>query len=305
MPSLYDVLGVGKQATAAEIKAAYRRLAKKYHPDQNKDDPKAKERFAEASNAYEILSDNDKKKAYDAGAIDEAGKPKYQGFEGFHPGGGRGQGGPGFESFHFDFGQGGAQRGGGGFQAEDIFADIFGQFGAGQQRPQPQQKRQSRPQQTPTQNHELDILVELKTALVGGKVDFPHPDGRTLRVKIPENSLPGKKIRIAGQGPINAYGVRGDIILTVRHSVDPILHLEGRDLVADIPISLEIAVHGGKVEVPTLDGSINLTIPKSYDGQMKLRVKGKGWLGGSGDLFVRGRIVLDEKAISSLQNSQL
>lgn len=284
----YTVLGLGKSASAADIKKAFRKLAKAYHPDQNKSDPKAKEKFAEANQAYEILGDEKKRGQFDRGEIDAEGKPR--GFEGFHPGGGGRPGG----GFHYEFHQdgGGPFPGGGGragFDPGDIFADLFG-FGG---------KRGGGPQQHARPRGE-DVVatanISLNEAVKGGKTRVFLPTGRTLEVNIPAGIEDGKQIRLKGQGqPSQMGGEAGDALITVRIAKHPFFKVEGRDLRLDLPITLYEAVLGGKVNVPTLGGAVELNLPPGSNGGKTLRLRGKGLPGGKeadGDLYVTLRIVL-------------
>ena len=188
----YDVLGVAKTASADEVKKAFRKLAKKYHPDHNKSDPKAKEKFAEANSAYEILGEADKRAQFDRGEIGADGKPK--GFEGFGaggPGGFRRQQGPGGEHFEFNFGGGspfgGGGAAGGGFNAGDIFSELF-KGGRGRAGPPPK-----------GEDFAATALAPLAEVARAGKVNVILPNGRTLEVKIPRGVEDGQQIRLRGQ----------------------------------------------------------------------------------------------------------
>ncbi len=230
----YDVLGVPKSATAADIKKAYRQLAKKYHPDRNKDDAKAKERFAEINTAYEIVGDEKKKAQFDRGEIGPDGKPR--GFEGFGAGPGgfsrawsRAGGGPGDQHFEFNFGGGkGGGAGGAGFDPSDLFADLFG---GGRRRAQGTAARGDDVVATAT--------VPLETAAKGGSARVILPSGRTLEVKIPAGVEDGQQIRLRGQGqPGLRGGEPGDALVTVKIAAHPWFRLEGRDLRLDLPVTI-------------------------------------------------------------------
>jgi DnaJ-class molecular chaperone len=280
----YTVLGVPKGASETEVKSAYRRLAKKYHPDQNPNDPKAKERFSEANQAYEILGDAKKRKQFDAGEIDGDGKPKFTGY----PGGG----GDPFGGFRGGNRQGGfdprQQQGFGG--AEDILKEMFGGAfgGAGAQR--------ARAQQPQTQDLTFDLPVTLEDAYAASKVDARLPDGRMLAVSLPKGVEDGQQIRLKGQGH-QALGNRSDAIATVRLRSHAKFRLEGRDLHVDLPIPLKDAVLGVKAPVETLSGKLALNIPEWSSSDKVLRLKGKGMPkkdGSSGDLLVHVRIMLPQ-----------
>lgn len=287
----YQVLGVAKGASETEIKSAFRRLAKKYHPDQNPDDPKAKERFAEANQAYEILGDKARRRQFDAGEIDADGKPKYQGFPGggdpfagFRQQGGR-QGG-------FDF-----RQSGGGFGAEDILKDIFGGgFGAGQQ-----QRARTQAQAAP--DMAFDLPVTLEDAAADAKVDARLPDGRLLAVSLPKGVEDGQQIRLKGQGRETPHG-RGDAIATVRIRPHADFRLDGRDLHYDLPVALHEAIAGAKLPVKTLTGKLAVTVPPQSSSDKVLRLRGKGMPGkdGShGDLLVHVRIMLPDQIDADLK----
>ncbi len=287
----YTVLGVAKSADIGEIKKAYRKLAKKFHPDQSKD-PKAKDKFAEVSAAYEILGDEKKRAAFDRGEIDAEGKPRFQGFEGFGAGGPAGPGGftrraPGGGFEHFEF----RTAPGGGFDAGDIFSDLFGsaQRRGGQSRPLPR-----------GEDVEAQLTVSLSEAVHGGKSRVTLPTGRTLEVSVPAGVEDGRQIRLKGQGhPSQFGGEPGDAMVTVKIAKHPYFRVDGRDLRLDLPVTLYEAVLGGKVNVPTLDGKVELNVPAgSNGGGRTLRLRGKGLpnpSGTPGDLLVTLRIVLPDE----------
>jgi DnaJ-class molecular chaperone len=290
----YEILGIPKTAGGEDVKRAFRRLAKKFHPDQNKSDPKAKEKFAEANAAYEILGDEKKRRQFDRGEIDAEGKPRFQGFEGF--GGGPG-GRSGFEHFEFSMGPGGSRRGG--FDPSDIISDLFGGLGggtrnrAGAQRPQPARG----------EDVAASVTVSLVEAVKGTNVRVDLPTGRTLDVAVPAGISDGKQIRLKGQGhPSASGGPKGDAIVTVRLAKHPHLTVEGRDLRLDLPVTLYEAVLGAKITVPTLEGAVELMIPAGSNGGRTLRLRGKGLPGApTGDLLVSLKIVLPATADPELQ----
>ena len=289
----YTVLGVSKTADAAEIKKAFRKLAKKYHPDQSSD-PKAKEKFAEVSAAYEIVGDEKKRGAFDRGEIDAEGKPRFQGFEGFGAGGPGGftrrSPGGGFE--HFEFNAGGGRPGGGhaGFDPSDLFGDLFGaRRGAGAQ-----SRNLPRGEDVTAQ-----VTVSLAEAAHGAKTIVSLPTGRKLEVSIPAGIEDGKQIRLKGQGQTSPFGGEaGDALVTVKIAKHPYLRVDGRDLRLDLPLTLYEAVLGAKVNVPTLDGKVELSIAAGSNGGRTLRLRGKGLpnpKGTPGDLLVTLRIVLPDE----------
>jgi DnaJ-class molecular chaperone len=303
----YQVLGVSKGASEAEIKSAYRKLAKKLHPDANKHDPKAATRFAEINAAYEIVGDEDKRKAFDRGEIDAEGKPRFQGFEGYgaQPGGGgfrQGPGGAHFENFSFGpdgfqrtGGAGGSRGGGHGF--EDILRDMFGGAGRGGRGGR---GAHFEPEDfgAPTTGQDLhaSLTISLPEAAKGSKARVHLPTGKDVEVKIPAGIASGQTIRLKGQGWPSATGKAGDALITVNVAPHPLFTPDGADLRLDLPITLYEAALGGKVRVPTLDGAVELAIPPGTNSGRTFRLKGKGLKAksGTGDLLAAVRIVLPE-----------
>jgi DnaJ-class molecular chaperone len=304
----YEVLGVSKGANEADVKSAYRRLAKKLHPDANKHDPKAASRFAELNAAYEIVGDSDKRKAFDRGEIDAEGKPRFQGFEGFgaRPGGGaHGPGGAHFESFSFGpdgfrrSGGGGAGAGGGaGF--EDLLRGMFGGRAGGGRGHGTQFEAEDFGAPAGGQDLHASLTVTLGDAAKGTKTRVHLPTGKDVEVKIPAGIASGQQIRLKGQGWPSASGRAGDALITINVAPHPLFKPEGADLRLDLPITLYEAVLGGKVRVPTLDGAVELAIPAGTNSGRTFRLKGKGLgLGlkaksGAGDLLATVRVVLPE-----------
>jgi DnaJ-class molecular chaperone len=280
----YQVLGLAKTASAAEIKSAFRKLAKKYHPDQSKE-PRAKERFAEVGSAYEILGDEKKRGAFDRGEIDAEGKPRAPQFEGFGAGR-RGAEGGDFRNFNFDFGGGDFSMGRGGGIDPDIIAEMFGGRPAGRAR-------------GPQRGEDVaaSVTVPLAMAAGGGSVRVTLPSGKSLDVNVPPGVEDGKSIRLRGQGTSGARnGPAGDAIVTVHYAPHPIFKVEGRDLRIDFPITLYEAVLGAKVRLPTIDGAVEISIPAGASSGRVLRLRGKGLPATSdlaqGDLLATLRIAL-------------
>jgi DnaJ-class molecular chaperone len=291
----YEVLGVQRGASAAAIKSAYRKLAKKHHPDNNKNDPKSAARFAEINSANEIIGDEDKHKQFDRGEIDAEGKPRFQGFPGGDP---RGRAGPGgFESYSFRTGGGPGGMGGGGF--EDILNSMFGgataRGGARAGRAGPFEF------ETGGVGLDLDLnvamTVTLEEAAKGGEKRVRLPTGKELNVKIPAGVASGQQIRLKGQGETAAGHPPGDLLITVNIAPHGFFKLDGSDLRLELPITLYEAVLGGKVRVPTLASAVELSIPKNTSSGRTFRLKGKGMsnkTGGAGDLYVTIRIILPD-----------
>ena len=289
----YEVLGVPRGASAAAIKSAYRKLAKKHHPDNNKNDPKAAERFSEINSANEIIGDEDKRKQFDRGEIDAEGKPRFQGFPGGDP---RGRaGGPGgFESYSFRTGAGPGGAGGAGF--EDILNSMFGGTARGG-RP-----GGGRTFEFNTGGIGLDLdlnvamTVSLEESVKGGEKRVRLPTGKELNVRIPAGVTAGQQIRLKGQGETAPGHPPGDLLITVSIAPHPFFKVDGSDLRIDLPITLYEAVLGGKVRVPTLGSAVELSIPKNTSSGRTFRLKGKGMpkAGGTGDLFVSTRIILPD-----------
>ncbi|MGH6673468.1 MAG: DnaJ C-terminal domain-containing protein [Xanthobacteraceae bacterium] len=303
----YEVLGVNRKAGAAEVKSAYRRLAKKLHPDANKNDPKAASRFAELNAAHEIIGDEDKRKAYDRGEIDAEGKPKFQGFEGFgagaQPGGGFG-GGTHFEGFNFGpegftrtTRRGRAGASGGGFTGfEDILRDAFMGGGAAGARHRPDTEDLGTGADV-----QAEVTVTLAEAAKGVTRRLRLPTGKEVDVKIPAGITSGQNVRLRGQG-MPGRGRAGDVLITVSVAPHHLFTLDGADLKLDLPATLYEAVLGGKVRVPTLDGHVELTIPAWTSSGRTFRLRGKGFpaKSGKGDLLATVRIVLPEKVDAEL-----
>lgn len=286
----YDVLGVTRQASDAEIKKAFRRLAKTWHPDQKPNDPKAKERFAEISSANELLSDKDKRAQFDRGEIDAEGKPKFRGFENAAP---RGGGSGGFREYNFGGGSpfGGARARAGG-PTEDIFEDILGAF-AGRRPPRAGAGFAGEPPRG--DDVAVEISVPFRDWARGAKTRVRMPTGKELEISVPAGIESGKTIRLKGQGRASGLGGQpGDAHITVRVPPDPQFRAEGKDVRVEVPIALYEAVLGAKIRVPTLDGAVELNVPAGSDGARTLRLRGKGIGTGStaGDLLVELRIAL-------------
>ena len=277
---LYQRLGIKRGATRAEIKKAYRSLAKQLHPDRNKDNPKANERFSQITQAYDLLSDKDKRARYDRGEIDEDGNPKFAGYGGGGGGGPR----PGGSPF------GGGPPPGGGFdtaQAADL-SDLFeGLFGGAQPggggRPggsSPFGRRSPPPPQKGA-----DVAYRLKVPFVDAATLKPQratlSGGTTIDLKLPNGVEDGTKIRLGGQGQ-DGTGGKGDAIVQIEIAPHPFYIRDGNNIRLTLPVTLPEAVLGAKIKVPTPDGAIMLSIPQGSSSGKVMRLKERGFSDKSG-----------------------
>lgn len=276
MKNLYDILGISKGASQQEIKSAYRKLAKKHHPDANPGDTKVEEKFKEISAAYHILGDEKLRARYDRGEIDEHGQEKMAGFRGQRASASAGFGG-----------------------AEDIFSEIFGNFRGGGFRGRVPEKGRDR---------KFAIEIDFMQAALGDKRRLTMGDGgRTLDVAIPAGVTDGQQIRLRGQGePGIAGGPNGDILINVTVKPHSFFRREGQNVLIELPISLPEAVLGASVKVPTVDGTVNLKVPQGSNTGTTLRLKGKGIAGPGkgerGDQLVKLKVVLPDKQDKELQD---
>ena len=284
----YEVLGVAKGADAAAIKSAFRKQAKKLHPDANRQDPKAASKFAELNAAYEILGDEDKRKAFDRGEIDAEGKPRFQGFAGAgaHPAAAATglKTLPGARDGFQRRGGGGARGFGGGGGFEDILKDVFGSMGG---------RRGGRAAGMEFEPEDFgpaprgadisaDLTITLPEAVKGDTKRLRLSNGKELDVKIPAGLTDGQTIRLKGQGMPGPDGTSGDLLIRVSIAPHPLFKLDGTDLRLELPITVYEAELGGKVRVPTLDGAVELTIPPRTNSGRTFRLKGKGIAGQAG-----------------------
>lgn len=299
MKSPYDVLGVPRSASEKEIKSAFRRLAKKNHPDQNPDDPKAKERFAEISQAYEIIGDPAKRKQYDNGEIDEAGRPRFQGFSG----GAHGdpfsafrQGRAGGGNTHFEFRTSG-------FDPGDIFGDLFGDMFARASGTAGARARSQHADADGMGDVHVALGVTIEEVATAAKVTAVLPDGRRIAIKLPRYVEDGQTIRLKGQGNRTPFGT-GDVLVKLNIKPHSRYRVEGRDLHVDLPVSLRDAVLGAKVAVDTPTGKVAVNVPAWSSSDRTLRLKGKGLPlknEGHGDLYAHVRIMLPEGGDPALE----
>jgi DnaJ-class molecular chaperone len=293
----YDVLGVPKNANAAAIKTAYRRLAKKLHPDANKHDKKSAAKFAELNSAYEIVGDEIKRKAFDRGEIDAEGKPRFQGFEGFGPGGARHPGGFGQGGFEgFNAGSEGFQRSGGrGFGGiDEILKGMFGGAGGGRGHAGPEDFSGPPPGRDVTGA----VTITLAEAVKGTTRRVQLPSGKEIEARVPPGLADGQTIRLKGQGLAGPGGRPGDALITVSIAPHPMFERDGKNLRLELPVTVYEALLGAKVRVPTLDGAVELAIPRGTNSGRTFRLKGKGMPAkdGVGDLYATVRVMLPERA---------
>jgi DnaJ-class molecular chaperone len=275
---LYQRLGLKRGASEAEIKKAYRSLAKQLHPDRNKDNPNAAKRFGEVTSAYDLLSDKDKRARYDRGEIDEEGNPKMPfggGFGGYSAGAGPQPGGQqGFENFNFG-GTEGADLG-------DLFEGLFGGGPAGQQRGGRFggfRQRARMPQKGADVAYRLKIPFEDAVALKPQRITLA--DGKTIDLKLPKGLEDGTRIRLAGKGEEGPDG-RGDAIVTIEIAPHRFFTREGTNIRLDLPVTLKEAVLGAKVKVPTPEGPVMLSVPKGTSSGRVLRLKERGFVAKDG-----------------------
>lgn len=273
MRNPYEVLGVAPTASAADIQKAYRKLAKKLHPDLNPGDKEAEDKFKEVAAANDLLSDADKRKRFDAGEIDASGAERpprqsyyrdYAGAQAEHP--------YADASGYADF-----------MDGDDIFADLLRRG---------QKARANRP----GEDRHYHLEIGFADSIAGATRRITLPDGSTLDVKIPPGLVSGQTIRLKGKGaPGFGTGGPGDALIEVEVLSDPRFTRDGDDITIELPISLSEAVLGGRVRVPTATGAVVMAVPKGSNTGSRLRLKGKGAPkrgGGFGDQFVKLKVVL-------------
>jgi DnaJ-class molecular chaperone len=296
----YEILGVAKSASEAEIKKAFRGLAKKHHPDKHAGDKDAQKKFQEISSAYDIVGDKDKRAKFDSGEIDAQGNPR--GFDprqggGFHPGGPfGGQGAGGGREFHFtwDNHEGESHEG---FHAEDLFSDLLGGFGG----------RGRRGGKSPARGEDfaVQITVGFDEAVKGDTRRVMVPNGEQIDIKIPAGVRDGQQLRVKGRGGAGRNGgPPGDILIDIQVAAHPSMTREGNDIRMELPVSLKEAVLGGKVTVTVPGGgAVELNVPANSNSGKTLRLKGKGVApasGTAGDLYVKLVVTLPDKPDAEL-----
>lgn len=261
--NLYDVLGVSKAASESEIKSAYRKLARKYHPDLNKDDKNAAEKFKEISAAYDILGDKEKRQKYDNQEIDAEGKPT-----GFGAGfGGNPFGGGTYRTYS----SGGRNPfGASGFDFSSLFGDdIMSQFTGGSHGFEYGGLQKG-------QDFSYTMKVDFLDAAQGAEKAV-NLSGKNINVKIPSGTENGQTLRLKGLGGVSPNGgENGDVLITIKINPHPYFKAEGLNVLLDLPISIKEAVLGAKITVPTISGKVKVTVPPYSSSGEKLRLKGKG-----------------------------
>ena len=285
---LYSVLGVAKTAKAADITKAYRKLAKKLHPDLNPGDKSAEERFKTITAAYDILKDEEKRGRYDRGEIDASGQetPQQRYYREYAGGqeGARYRSTAGYEDI-------------GAFS--DLFGDLFGERG-GMGRGAGGRRFSMR-----GQDAQYRLEVDFLDAVNGTKTRITLPDGGTLDVTIPPGVTDGQVLRLRGKGaPGLGEGEPGDALIEIGVKPHPVFKREGDDIVVEVPIAFDEAVLGGKVEVPTIGGRVSVTVPPGANTGQTLRLKGRGIKskGGAGDQLVKLSVVLPERIDEDLKS---
>ncbi len=270
----YGALGLQKSASQAEIKKAYRKIAKTDHPDLNPD-PAAAERFKAASAAYDLLKDPEQRARFDRGEIDASGQERPQ------------------RHYYREYAEADdnpyRQEYGDFDDLSGVFSDLFGRGAQGR-------TGGARSFDMRGNDQRFTLEIDFMTAARGGSTRITMPDGSNLEIKIPEGAHDGQVIRLRGKGgPGMGNGGPGDALLTLNVAEDPDWRRNGDDLETDLPITIDEAVLGGKVEVPTIDGPVMLTVPRGASSGRKLRLKGRGIKGPGGqhgDQYVVLKIVM-------------
>ena len=280
----YSTLGIARTASEADIKSAYRKLAKELHPDRNKDKPDAAEKFSDITRAYDLLSDKAKRAQYDRGEIDGDGNPATP-FAGMGTRGGYGRGGT------YGAGGGGAPGSGdfGGFGADDVdLGDLFEGLFGGKARQQAGARRgfgRQPPPSPPKRGADIQyrLAVPFVEAAAGRDQRITLADGKAISLKLPAGVEDGTMMRLKDKGHLGTGG-NGDGIVMVEVGTHPFFRREGDNIRMDLPITLDEAVRGAKVKCPTVDGAVMLTIKPGSGGGTVLRLAGKGWTRKNGKL---------------------
>lgn len=279
----YKELGVSRSASQEEIRKAFRKLAKEFHPDKNPGDKKAEDRFKRISAAFDILGDEEKRKKFDRGEIDADGRETFRG----------GYGGAGSP---FGAGSQGGYRGNfEGVDLDDIFSMFGGGFGGGDAGGRRGGGAGFAPRGVDVRAR---LEIDLEEAILGGTKRIAFSDGRTLDVTIPKGAAEGQTLRLKGQGQAGRGGVAGDALIELHIRPHPVFDADGADLRMDLPVSVPDAVLGGKVQAPTPEGAVSVNVPRGSNTGTVLRLKGRGGVdartGKRGDLMARLIVTLPE-----------
>jgi len=284
LQSPYEIIGVARTASSDDIRAAYRKLAKKLHPDLNPGDKKAEEKFKEVSTAYDLLSDNEKRAKFDAGVIDAAGNEKPQQRQYYRDYAGANAGAQGANP-NYEEGSAFSDLGG----MDDILAQMFAR--------QSEARRNMRGGDV-----QYRLTVPFLDAVNGATQRLTLPDGSTIDVKIPAGINEGQVIRLKGKGhPSHGKGGAGDALVEISIAPHAFITRQGDDLLLELPVSVKEAALGGPVRVPTPGGAVMLNIPANSNSGTQLRLKGKG-VAGKGDLLVKLRVVLPKRPDQQLND---
>lgn len=277
----YEILGIARNAGEKEIKAAYRKLAKQYHPDLNLGNQEAAEKFKEINSANDLLNDPEKRAAYDRGEIGMDGQPQHQQQQHYYRDFAES---PQGQRYHFQDGQ---------FSQEDL-QDMFGAFfrgGAGG--PQAGFKR-------PPADAHYTIAIDFMEAALGGKKRVTMPDGKVLDIGIPAGIEDGRQLRLKGKGaPASAHSEAGDAYVEVHIRPHPLFTRKGNDITVELPITMYESALGSRIKVPTIHGAVEMALPKGANSGATLRLKGKGIQGG--DQYVTLKLVMPETIDSELE----
>lgn len=282
MDDPYKTLGVARDASQEQIKSAYRKLARKLHPDLNPDNRQSEEKFKKVSGAYDLLGDPAKRARFDAGEIDANGTERAR--QSHRPGGGG-------EAFHF------------GNNADDIFAELLRRRGKGRSKPW-SFFDQDEPAAAKGADQQYSLKITLSEAVMGATKRITLPNGKSLDVKVPPGSKDGATLRLKGQGNKVLGGASGDALVELKVEPHPFFTREGDDILLTLPVTLGEAVLGGKITVPTIDGKVTLNIPAGANSGTTLRLKGKGVPSGSGrgDQRVTLKVMLPDPGDSALED---
>jgi DnaJ-class molecular chaperone len=287
----YKILGLSKTASADEIKKAYRKLAKQHHPDLNPGSAEAAAKFKDISSAYDLLSDTDKRARFDRGEIDASGQERadssfYRSYAG----------GP----------QGARYRSNAGFDPSDIFADMFSRAGPGRGGGSGRGGGDFHEFRMRGGDLSYTLTVDFLEAAKGAQKRLSFPDGRTLDVNVPAGAETGTVLRLRGQGQPGTGGApAGDALIEITVEPHPQFRREGNNVLVDLPVTLAEAVQGGKINVPTIDGPVSMTVPAGSNTGSRLRLRGRGIApkgGTAGDQYITLKVMLPKEPDAALSD---